>query len=65
MPNIEYNILRLLMTVLVLTSRHGNANGKRENSSTTVRMYLFVVEEGNGPLKSMFNLSNGWVALIR
>ena len=43
----------------------GNANGYLEYSSTTVSMYLFEVLEGSGPLKSIFNLSNAAIALIR
>ena len=53
------------MTVAADTSGHGNAKGNLEYSSMTVRIYLFLDEDGRGPLKSMLNLSNGWVALIR
>ena len=45
-------------------SLHGNAKGKRENSSTTTSKYLFGVAEGIGPLKSMASRSKGCVALI-
>ena len=51
------------MTVLVSTLEKGKAKGKRENSSITVSMYRFLVEVGNGPLKSKLNRSKGWVAL--
>lgn len=46
------------------TSLHGIANDYLLYSSTTVRKYSFCVLEGSGPLKSMLNLSNGWVAFI-
>ena len=37
----------------------GKANGKRENLSTIVKMYRFLLEDGNGPLKSRPSRSNG------
>ena len=49
----------------VVISEHGNANGNRLYSSITVRMYLFLVSVGSGPLKSRFNLSNALVDLIK
>ena len=51
-------------TVLVSISEHGMANGSLENSSITVNIYLLFVTDGNGPLKSMFNRSNGCVAFM-
>ena len=49
------------MTVGVLTSLHGMAKGKRENSSVAVKRYLFTVADGNGPLKSILTRSKGCV----
>ena len=45
-------------------SLHGNAKGKRENSSTTTSKYLFGEAEGIGPLKSMASRSKGGHTLI-
>ena len=45
-------------------SEQGKANGNRLYSSTTVRMYLLHVAEGDGPLKSRFNRSKALVELI-
>ena len=42
-----------------------SAKGKREYSSKTVNKYLFLEEEGNGPLKSMLQRSIGCVAFIK
>ena len=53
-----------VITVLVSISEHGMANGSLENSSKTVNIYLLFVTDGNGPLKSMFNRSNGCVAFM-
>ena len=55
---------RHLITVAVLTSEHGIAKGNLENSSVTVRKYLFCEADGRGPLKSILMRSNGCVALI-
>ena len=46
-------------------SEQGKTNGNLEYSSMIFRKYLFLLFEGNGPLKSMLILSNGWVDLIR
>jgi len=44
---------------------HGNAKANLENLSMTVSKYLFSVEEGKGPLKSILKVPwAGWVALI-
>ena len=43
----------------------GNAKGKREYSSITIKIYLLDVEKGSGPLKSILMRSNGFVALMR
>ena len=53
------------MTVLAVISGQGKTKGKHEYSSMTLRKYTFLLLEGSGPLKSMFNLSNVWVDLIR
>jgi hypothetical protein len=53
------------MTVEEDISEQGNAKGKRENSSTTVRRYLLREMEGRGPLKSTLIRSKGCVALMR
>ena len=53
-----------VMTVLVSISEHGMANGNLENSSISVKMYLLFVTNGNGPLKLIFNRSNGYVAWL-
>ncbi len=58
-PNKENIDVRLTITDSVLTSLQGTANGNREYSSVTVNIYLFVDTEGNGPLKSILNLSKG------
>ena len=42
----------------------GYTNGNLEYSSMMVRKYLLRVEDGRGPLKSMFNLSIGCVDLM-
>ena len=51
------------ITVIELMSLHGKAKGKRLNSSTTNRRYLFVL--GNGPLKLTLSLSHKCIALTR
>ena len=38
--------------------------GNREYSSTTVRKYLFLHEDGRGPLKSILNCSMGTLLLL-
>ena len=53
-----------VITVLVSISGHGIWNGNLENSSIVVNIYLLFVSDGNGPLKSMFNCSNGCVAFM-
>jgi len=54
-----------LTTLSVDKSRHGNTNGNREYSSTTVRKYSFWLLLGRGPLKSILSFSNDCVALTR
>ena len=49
----EKSITKHLITVCVVISEQGNANGKRLYSSTTVKKYRFLVLEGSGPLKSI------------
>ena len=44
-------------------SFHKKANGKREYSSIIVRIYLLLVADGKGSLKSTLSLSIGQVAL--
>ena len=53
-----------LITVSASILLHGYAKGKREYSSTIVKIYLSLVAVGKGPLKSMFNRSKGRVALM-
>ena len=60
-PKIENKSQSFVITVLVSISQYGKANGNLENSSITVNIYLSF---GNGPLKSMFNRSNGCVAFM-
>ena len=50
---------RHLITVLVFISGQGKTNGKREYSAMTLKKYTFLLLEGRGPLKSIFNLSKG------
>ena len=66
-PNIVEKFLRHSIAVLVDVSLHGMAHGNLLNSSTIVRINLFskYFDLGNGPLKSIDNLSIGWVALIK
>ena len=52
------------MTIDECIFGHGNANEKREYSSTTVSMYVLWDEVGSGPLKSMPSHSIGYVALM-
>ena len=61
---IENKSQSLIITVLVSISEQGMANGSLDNSSITVNIYLLFVTDGNGPLKSMFNRSNGCVAFM-
>ena len=63
-PKTEKIEQRHLITDGVCRSEHGIAKGNLENSSVTVRKYLFFVTEGSGPLKSILMRSNGCVALI-
>ena len=63
-PNIENKSLKQAITVLELKSAVGYANGNLEYSSIIVRRYLLFEFVGSGPLKSILNRSNGWVALI-
>jgi hypothetical protein len=63
-PHNEKIESRDLMTVDAEMSGHGMIKGKREYSSTTVRIYLFLDDEGNGPLKSILIRSMGRVDLI-
>ena len=63
-PKIENKSQSFVIAVLVSTYEHGMANGNLENSSITVNIYLLFVTDGNGPLKSMFNRSNGCVAFM-
>ena len=65
MPKRENSVLKHLITVGADTSGQGKTNGNLEYSSIAFRKYLFLLLEGNGPLKSMLILSNGLVALIR
>lgn len=60
----EKSCCKHLITVEDFISEQGNAKGYLEYSSTTVRMYRFLVVEGIGPLKSIFNRSKGEVAFI-
>ena len=62
-PNTENKCDKHFITVPAFTSWHGML--KCEYSSIIVSMKVFLVSEGNGPLKSRFSLSNGRVALIR
>ena len=59
MRNKENRVVKHLITVEVVISEHGNTKGNLEYSSTTVKKYLFSLLLGNGPLKSIFGLSNG------
>ena len=51
------------ITGVELMSLYAKAKGKRLNSSTTNRTYLFL--PGNGSLKSTLSLSHGCIALTR
>ena len=64
-PNKAKILSRHIMTVLALSLEHGKQKGKRENLSTTHKKKLFFDVDGKGPLKSMFNLSIGFMAFIR
>ena len=63
-PKIENKSQTFVITVLVSISDHGKAEGNLENLSITVNIYLLFVTDDNGPLKSMFNRSNGCVAFM-
>ena len=63
-PKIQNNKLRLLITVSADKLGTGNENGNLENSSTAFSMYLLVLFEGRGPLKSRLMRSKGLVACI-
>ena len=63
-PKIENKSQSFVITVLASIFEHGMANGNLENSSITVTIYLLFVTNGNGPLTSMFNRSNGYVAFV-
>ena len=63
--NIAYSCVKHLMTVGVVISVQAKVNGNFEYSSTTVNKYLFLEADGKDPLKSIFNLPNGCVALIK
>ena len=46
--------------VLLVISLQGKANGKQENSLITVSKYLLpCIDDGKGPLKSIFSCWNG------
>ena len=63
-PKIENKAQSFVITVLVSICDYGMANGNLGDSSITVNIYLLLVTDGNGPLKSMFNRSNGCVAFM-
>ena len=63
-PKIEKGQDKHLITVDEFISRQGNTYGNQLYSSTIVKKYLFWLDECNGPLKSMFSLTNGCVACI-
>ena len=54
-----------VLTVCADTFGHAKANGNLLYSSIIVKIYVFLELDGIGPLKSMFSLSKGCVALIR
>ncbi len=58
-PQKENTFSKHAITVSVEIFEQGIANGKREYSSITVRKYLFLDEDGKGPLKSMLISSIG------
>ena len=53
------NCFRQDIIVEEFMSLQGSAKGNRLYSSTIVNMYLFILEEGKDPLKSIFSLSKG------
>ena len=64
-PKIENNWFRQWVTVLLVISLHGKANGKQENLSITITKYLFTsTDDGKGSLKSIFTCWNGSIAFI-
>jgi hypothetical protein len=64
MPQRVKTLSRHLITVEHWVFEHGKAKGKREYSSIIVRMYVFFVADGRGPLKSMLRRSIGCVAFM-
>ena len=64
-PNRENREHKQRITDFADTSGQGNANGNREYSSMTVSIKQFPFFDGKGPLKSIFNLSYGCVAIIK
>ena len=53
------------MTGLELLSGQGKAKGNLDYSSRAVKRYYFSVSDASVPLKSILNLSIGFVALIK
>ena len=53
------------MIVGVVMSIQAKVSGNLEYSLTAVSRYLFLETNHRGLLKSIFNLSNGCVALLR
>ena len=58
------NWQRQFIIVDAVMLAQGKTKGNLEYSSTMFRKYWFLSVVGRGPLKSMFNLSKGWVALM-
>lgn len=56
-PKIENKLAKCFLTVTAETLAHRKGKGKY--LSTTVNMKLLQEFEGNGPLKSTLNFSNG------
>ena len=64
-PKSEKRWVKHWITVLLSIFAQGKAKGNLENSSITIRRYLFLEEEGSEPLKSKDRRSNSCVTFIK